>query len=87
MVMTVKEFPFESKLNIFPNPFTSELSFTVSTNEKSEINLYDILSKKLLQKKFTNSTTINTEQLANGVYIYEVRNKNGVVQNGKVVKQ
>ena len=28
-----------------------------------------------LQKQFINSTALNTEQLAKGIYIYEIRNK------------
>ena len=38
------------------------------------------------QKEFINSISINTEQLAKGIYLYEVRNKNGVIKKGKVVK-
>ena len=47
---------------------------------------HDIASRKLLQQKFTNAVSLNTEQLAKGVYLYEVRNKNGVIKKGKVVK-
>ena len=65
----------------------NELTITITPAKEGEIILYDILSQKLLQKKLTNSTTLNTEQLAKGIYIYEVRNENGVIQNGKVVKK
>ncbi|HYV54141.1 MAG TPA: T9SS type A sorting domain-containing protein [Chitinophagaceae bacterium] len=72
---------------IFPNPFCEKINVNANDTYQSEIILYDILSRKLLQHTFTNSTTLNTEQLAKGIYIYEVRNKNGMIQNGKVVKE
>jgi hypothetical protein len=75
-----------TEANIFPNPVIDKLNITNRTNEVSEIILYDIASRKLLQEKFTNSTSINSEQLAEGIYLYEVRNKNGVIKKGKIVK-
>ncbi|MFI5219893.1 MAG: T9SS type A sorting domain-containing protein [Bacteroidia bacterium] len=70
----------------YPNPFSSFLSIK-GTNQNGEIILYDITSRKLLQQKFTNSISLNTEQFAKGIYLYEVRNKNGVIKKGKVVKE
>ena len=74
------------RINIYPNPITDILNITNISNEFSEIILYDIASRKLLSQSFTNSTSINTEQLAKGIYLYEVRNKSGVIKKGKVVK-
>jgi len=76
-----------SDVTIYPNPVTCELSIATIHHEQSEIILYDITSVKLLQQAFINSTTLNLEQLASGIYIYEVRNKNGAIKKGKVVKQ
>jgi len=75
-----------SAWNVFPNPFDNRLNITVSNNTLSEIFFYDIASRKLLQQKFTNSVSLNTEQLAKGLYLYEVRNENGFCKKGKVVK-
>ncbi len=71
----------------FPNPFVDKLNITIMENESSEIILYDISSRKILQQKFTNTISLNTSQLANGLYIYEIRNNNGEVRKGKVIKQ
>jgi hypothetical protein len=75
------------QIKIYPNPFTDVLSITVNEKDPSEIILYDITSRKLLHQTFTNSITLNTARLAKGIYLYEVRNKNGVVKKGKVVKE
>jgi len=73
--------------SIYPNPFTTQLNITLANNESSHIILYDILSRKLLQQSFINSVSLNTSQLSKGIYFYEMRNKNGVLRNGKVVKE
>jgi len=72
---------------ISPNPFTSEFNIKSNGNELLEITLYDITSRKLLHQKFMNSVSLNTKQLAKGIYLYEVRNKNEVIKKGKVVKE
>lgn len=72
---------------LYPNPITNELNIKTNINQPTVITLYDITSRKLLQETFTTTTTLNTTQLASGIYIYEVRNKNGVLKQGKVIKE
>lgn len=74
------------KIELFPNPFTNTLTVMNNDDTSAEIIIYDITSRKLLQQQFTNSVTLDTEQLSSGIYIYEVRNKNGVVHKGKILK-
>ena len=73
-------------LILFPNTFTDRINITTKRNEPVEFALYDVAGRITLQQSFINSTTINTEQLLKGIYIYEVRNKSGVIKKGKVVK-
>ncbi|MBK8875707.1 MAG: T9SS type A sorting domain-containing protein [Bacteroidetes bacterium] len=54
--------------------------------KKIEVVLSDIAGRKVYQEAFSSSLSINTEQLAKGTYLYELRNKNGIVKIGKVVK-
>ena len=74
------------EVEVYPNPFSELINMKINNNQFSEILLYDILSRQLLQRTFINSVSINTEQLAKGIYLYEVRNKNGVIKKGKIVK-
>jgi hypothetical protein len=76
-----------SKVVVFPNPFSNQLTFSVSVNEQTTVSLYNFLGQEILQQTFTNSTTINTEQLADGIYFYELRNDTGTLKTGKVIKQ
>ena len=77
----------EQLITLYPNPITDKLKVEVNNNEPTEIILYDLSLRKLLQQTFTNTTTLNTEQLAKGMYLYTVRNRNGIIKNGKVIKQ
>lgn len=74
-------------LKIYPNPFTDKLYLNIDTYKPTEITLYDITSKKLLQETFTRSTSLNTEKLAVGIYIYELRNEKGIIRKGKIIKE
>lgn len=73
-------------IQISPNPFTNEITVSNTENEPCEITIYDITSRKMAQKKFSNTTTINTSQLGKGIYIYEVRNQKIILQKGKIIK-
>lgn len=75
-----------NEIRIFPNPFTNEITFRSNKNETDEIIIYDITSRKTVQKKFANETVINTSHFGKGIYIFEVRNNNTVLSKGKIVK-
>lgn len=76
----------KNKADITPNPFTANLTAIINNNDPSQITLYDLTSRKILQQSFNNTTSINTTALSKGLYLYEVRNKNGVIKKGKLVK-
>ncbi|MEP7168848.1 MAG: T9SS type A sorting domain-containing protein [Bacteroidota bacterium] len=71
----------------YPNPVTNELNIKTFDNGLSEIIIYDIASRKLFQNIFSKSVSLNTEQLSKGIYFYEIKKKNGLIQKGKVVKE
>jgi hypothetical protein len=76
----------DSNFEIYPNPFFQILNISCNNSEPLEIILYDIISREYLVRSFEKSISINTEQIAKGVYFYVVRNKNGIVKKGKIVK-
>lgn len=76
-----------ARVSLFPNPFSHQLSFSVANNEPTIVFLYNFMGQQVLQQTFANTTTINTGQLVNGVYFYELRNDKGVIKTGKVVKE
>ncbi|MEO5572796.1 MAG: T9SS type A sorting domain-containing protein [Bacteroidia bacterium] len=74
-------------VTIYPNPVGEKLIVKTNNSELSEIVLFDMVSRKLLQQQFKNAVSFNTEHLERGIYLYEVRGKNGVLKKGKVVKE
>ncbi|MFN0189443.1 MAG: T9SS type A sorting domain-containing protein [Bacteroidia bacterium] len=82
----VEENYSDNDVTVFPNPFSNTLNIIFSNNEISEFILYDISSRKIMHTEIANSVSLNTEQLAKGIYIYEVRERRGLCKKGKVVK-
>jgi hypothetical protein len=72
---------------IYPNPFTSELKVCLKSNEQVMLILYDCFGKLVMRQTCTNNNSIDTEQLNKGLYFYELRNENGILSNGKIVKE
>jgi hypothetical protein len=72
---------------VYPNPFTNKLTISNNTNESLEVILYDITARKILHQWFTNSVTLNTEQLAKGIYLYKIKNRTGGEKTGKLMKK
>jgi len=82
----INEVRNQEELVLIPNPFKDYINITSKINDPCEITLFDATSRKIIKQTFTNSTSLNTEQLPRGIYLYEIRNKSEVIQNGKVVK-
>jgi hypothetical protein len=79
-------YPSLQNFSVYPNPFNSALTFQINSYENFEIVIYDIMSKMIIQQQFTEAITLKTDQLSTGMYLYEVRDKNGIVKNGKIIK-
>jgi len=74
-------------VRIYPNPFTDWINFLLPENESAEVVLYDLTAKIILHKSSANYIFFNTTNLERGIYIYEVRYRNGIVGRGKIVKE
>lgn len=72
---------------VSPNPFFNELHVFVKDAQPAEIIIYDSISKEVIRQKFTHSATINTAVLAKGLYIYEIRNRDRLIEKGKIIKE
>ena len=71
---------------VYPNPFSGSLTVSVNNYGTFEFRLYDITSRLVLSKAFTTSVTIETNSLSGGIYLYELKGKNGFSVYGKVLK-
>ncbi len=76
-----------SEVSVFPNPFSDKLNIAVKSNDILEVTLFDFTARKIFNRAFTNTIKINTEQLAKGIYFYEVQCKGKLVRKGKILKE
>jgi hypothetical protein len=75
-----------AEVSIFPNPFSEELVFRSSKTEQLELTIRDFTGRTLIRKSLNRTTPVRTATLSAGIYLYEIRNRSGVIQTGKLVK-
>lgn len=72
---------------VYPNPANDYITVTASNNEINTIQIIDVLGQILITEIFTNKTDILISDLKPGIYLYQINNKSGNVQFGKLTKQ
>jgi len=76
-----------SSISLYPNPFSDQLILQSSSIEDLTVSIYNFLGQEVMQQTFTNTSTLNSWQLASGIYFYTVRNHQGTIKVGKIVKE
>ena len=78
----------ETDLSVYPNPFMNVVSVNNNSNlEYLTFSLVDIIGQTIFHQSFSNFASFNTEMLPQGIYFYEIKNKNEVVRIGKLIKE
>ncbi|MDL5045500.1 T9SS type A sorting domain-containing protein [Oscillatoria amoena NRMC-F 0135] len=78
----------QTPVNVFPNPATSDVTFTWESAGNNTIEIFDITGKPVWVGNNIegNSVTLNTTELTNGIYVYTLRNiANGTRSTGRLV--
>lgn len=74
-------------INCFPNPATSQITFTLSLypQENYSLVIYNLLGKLVFEeKKMSPRQTIQLGDFHRGMYIYQLKDKNGkLITTGK----
>ncbi|MFZ4523814.1 MAG: right-handed parallel beta-helix repeat-containing protein [Bacteroidales bacterium] len=92
----VYEYPYPFNLNkkqaavpeaVYPNPADDILHVKVNTKQPAGIVIYDLTSRMVIQANFMGQISLNTSQLAPGIYLYQLKVKDGINIKGKFVKQ
>jgi len=71
-------------VKLYPNPARDQIN--VLSDGRTEIRVYDVSSRKILERQFTNSTTIDVSAIPTGLYVYELM-RDGTVVKGKFVRE
>lgn len=87
LLNAIEMFTDNNFVNVYPNPFSNKLTFSLAANEQVTVLLYSFIGQHVWQQSFANSTIIDTDQLADGIYFYELRSNEGTLKTGKLVKQ
>ena len=74
-------------VQFYPNPATSFIVFDLtSVSDKNyTLQIYNFIGKKISETKIISSkTNISLENFYRGLYVYQLRNKNGqIIESGK----
>ena len=78
---------WKNNIIIYPNPVNANL-FIKNAGEVQKIEVTNVLGKKVISIQNNNSSdiTLNTKNLANGIYTITLYNKEGISKNSKFLK-
>ncbi len=73
-------------LTVYPNPFQNELKITLSGSSNSQIQIYDLQGKEILNVNcFEGETIVQTALLESGIYFVKAQ-LNGEICTVKITK-
>jgi endonuclease I len=74
-----------SLLKVYPNPVKNVLHIELNSAKKTQVELYNVLGKRILSKTINNSQTIQTDHLSDGMYILRITQGNHTISK-KLIK-
>ena len=83
---SINESRSENSLNVYPNPFTSQLYIDTNSHEELTMTIYNTLGQPIIKENFEKAVTINTAHFQAGIYYYEVRDPKGLFKSGIIFK-
>ncbi|WP_417214144.1 endonuclease [Bizionia sp.] len=75
-----------SNINMYPNPVKNSLNINLNYPNQTQIDIYNVLGKKVISKVIYKSDIINTEQLSSGMYIVRIK-QNETTISKKLIKK
>ncbi|NRD19727.1 endonuclease [Winogradskyella eckloniae] len=75
-----------SEISIHPNPVKDNLTIKLSSNSDTNIEIYDILGKRVYQNTISKTSTLNIQDLKTGIYVIKMTQHNKTITK-KLVKQ
>ena len=75
-----------SLITIYPNPFINELTVKLSCSEEVEFSIYNLNGQRILSQDVVEYAGLSLGHLTSGVYIYELKEKERILEIGRIVK-
>jgi hypothetical protein len=73
----------------FPNPFTNQIEvklLDVNTNNRYNLLIFNNIGNLLKKINLSDKQILELEELPKGMYFYEIRDKQQIVQSNKLIK-
>ena len=83
--LSVDEFNADS-IKLHPNPVKNNLTVDLKSNINTDIEIFDILGKRVFKKSITKTSNLNLQDLKTGIYIVKITQGNSTITK-KLVKQ
>lgn len=83
-VLSTNDFTLND-VKMYPNPVKNTLYFDLNSQEKTIIEVYSVLGKKVISKTLIGSNYINTTNLSQGIYIVRITQGNKTISK-KLIK-
>lgn len=84
---SIQQSSHQDMVSISPNPFDQRISITSVPDSRSEIVIYDLASRIIRREVFWGSTTLDTGDLDQGVYLYLLQCGSEIIAQGKLIKE
>jgi len=87
VITSVNELNFNHKSQtfVFPNPFDNMLQIDID-KEVGSLAIYDIMGHLILQSTINSNKSLNTENIKPGIYLLNIRYRNGDFRAAKIMK-
>ncbi|WP_225034758.1 endonuclease [Winogradskyella sp. SM1960] len=83
--LSIEDFDIDS-VKLFPNPVKNNLTIDLKSNVDTNIEIFDILGKRVLKNTISKTSTLNLQALNKGIYIVKITQGNSKITR-KLVKQ
>ena len=83
----INESETDNKINIYPNPFTSQTTIDLNTDyKKATLKVVDVLGKELNSINFSGrQVVIEREELKAGMYFIQIISENKLIATNKII--
>ncbi len=78
---------YSESISIYPNPATNgKISISSKSSEAKEIEIFDILGKKVMQTVVSSNKEVNISNLNAGVYIITIKEEDVITTRKLIVR-
>jgi hypothetical protein len=85
--LSIEEQEATATIKVYHDRTNETLTIEIQNDNSSDLKIYDINGRLLVQKTFNNNLTINTSLFYKGIYIYHIIDDTGKHKQGKILIQ